>query len=287
MYFCISKVRKSSAKPTGSFLRLPVKYNTLMNRQLWYLTASVFVLIINMPFFSLSQPDPGSAENQTDSKGRKQGLWKKKDADGILLYEGHFRDDLPVGEFIYYYPDGKLRSTLNHLPDGKTAQNVSYYPNGKKMAEGIYLEKQKEGPWKYNNDAGSLASEELYEAGIPVGCWKVYYDGLKLMEEVCYTDGKKEGAWKQYFLSGSLKAEAKYSKGQLQGEAAFYYPDGSLMARGSYQDDVRTGTWVNFKQNGQKESEFEFENGNLIRETFYDKAREKELRQDVQKIRTE
>jgi len=258
-----------------------------MNRKLWYLIASAFLLIIITPALTIAQPDPGSTENQVDVKGRKQGFWKKKDAEGILLYEGHFKDDQPVGEFIYYYPDGKRRTTLNHLPDGKTAQSVSYHPNGKTMAEGVFLEKKKDGHWKYYNDAGSLASEEYYSAGIPVSCWKVYYEGNKVMEEVCYTNGKKEGPWKQYYPTGTLKSESGYSSGQLQGVAKFYYPDGSLMARGSYQADIRTGTWENFKQNGQKESEFIFENGTLIEENFFDKEREKELRQDVLKMKSE
>src|SRR5688572_23660587 len=39
----------------------------------------------------------------TDAKGRKQGYWKKKEAGtDKLLYEGEFKDDLPVGKFKYY-----------------------------------------------------------------------------------------------------------------------------------------------------------------------------------------
>lgn len=35
------------------------------------------------------------AQNVTDSKGLKQGEWRKLNADGKLVYEGRFKDNIP------------------------------------------------------------------------------------------------------------------------------------------------------------------------------------------------
>ena len=47
------------------------------------------------------------AQNITDSKGLKQGEWRKVDANGKVIYEGRFKDNIPQGVFTYYYEDGK------------------------------------------------------------------------------------------------------------------------------------------------------------------------------------
>ena len=67
-------------------------------------------------------------DNQTDSKGRKQGVWKKLDAEGHLVYEGQFKDDKPVGLFKHYYSNGKLKATNNYFDNGKKAAAHIYFP---------------------------------------------------------------------------------------------------------------------------------------------------------------
>ena len=44
----------------------------------------------------------------SDENGKKQGKWMKR-KDGVKFYAGQFKDDIPVGEFKYYYPNGKLK----------------------------------------------------------------------------------------------------------------------------------------------------------------------------------
>jgi antitoxin component YwqK of YwqJK toxin-antitoxin module len=253
--------------------------------------ARLGVIILFFSFISFeslfAQPDPGMGTNQVDSKGRKQGTWVKNDAQGIKIYEGSFKDDKPVGEFRYFYPDGKLRSTLLYPATGNIVLNTAFYQNGIKMAEGNYIEQKKDGLWKYYNDLGELASEENWAKGLPAGVWKVYYQGLKVMEEFTYRNGQKEGAWKQYFPTGSIKAEAMYIDGLRQGPAKFYFPDGAIMIRGNFRNDLRNGIWENYKQNGQKESVREFDNGKLLSETYYDKELEKELKQDSPELKKE
>ena len=59
--------------------------------------------------------------NRTDEQGLKQGYWIKLDEEGMLKYEGTFKDNNPTGNFIYYYPDGVVRARSTFYDDGKKA----------------------------------------------------------------------------------------------------------------------------------------------------------------------
>ena len=61
--------------------------------------------------------------NFTDSLGRKQGYWKKYSKD-TLKYEGQFKDDIPVGEFKYYFFDGKVKAHTTYSDNGKVAKTI-------------------------------------------------------------------------------------------------------------------------------------------------------------------
>mgnify|MGYP003309605133 CR=1 FL=1 len=52
--------------------------------------------------------------NEVDKKGRKQGEWIKKYDNGVVIYKGEFKDDMPIGEFRRFYETGTLHSVQNH-----------------------------------------------------------------------------------------------------------------------------------------------------------------------------
>jgi antitoxin component YwqK of YwqJK toxin-antitoxin module len=224
------------------------------------------------------------AQNVTDSKGLKQGEWRKLDAKGNVIYEGQFKNNIPQGLFKYFYEDGKIRTELNYSEDGKTAKAVNFYPGGKKMAEGSYFETKKDGTWKYYNDLEILSMEEYYQKGMPVGIWKTYYDDGKLLEDCPYLNGLKQGVRKQYFSDGSIKSEVNYDKGKMEGPARYNYPNGNPMLVGQLHDDLKEGLWTAYKDNGDKENEITYTAGEPTNEIYFDRARESELKNEVKEI---
>ena len=218
--------------------------------------------------------------NITDARGLKQGFWRKVNAEKQVVYEGRFVNDKPVGEFRYFYPDGKLKTLMNYRDGSDEVTAVSYHANGKKMAEGIYKLKQKNGEWRYYNDLEILMSEEFYDNGVPVGTWQNYYDDGKLLEVFSWKNGLKEGAWTQYFTDGSIRMTAAYVAGKLEGEVKHYYPNGDLMMIGEYLHDAKDGIWTSFKEGGAAEVTTVYSKGKMLQQTFHDKAREEQLRQD-------
>ena len=71
--------------------------------------------------------------NRTDEQGLKQGYWIKLDEEGMLKYEGTFKDNNPTGNFIYYYPDGVVRARSSFYDDGKKSVTTTYHHSGKIM----------------------------------------------------------------------------------------------------------------------------------------------------------
>ena len=58
--------------------------------------------------FLFSQTD---TLNQIDAKGLKQGMWKKNYANGKIMFEANFKDNVPIGEMKRYHRSGKLKET--------------------------------------------------------------------------------------------------------------------------------------------------------------------------------
>ncbi|GAI77747.1 unnamed protein product, partial [marine sediment metagenome] len=145
----------------------------------------IYLFILFTCFYYIAYSQTINKQNDTlinriDAKGQKQGYWKKFNKK-TLLYEGYFKDDLPVGEFKRYYEKGSLKAIMTYNTNEKTAITKLYYENRKLAAEGLYLEKKKHNIWKYYS----------------------YYDNCLLYEE-SYKYGIKEGASKKYYCSGVL-----------------------------------------------------------------------------------
>ena len=92
------------------------------------------ILIVYCTFFNAQT---------VDSKGRKEGYWKKKnEKTNKLIYEGEFKDDKPVGKFKYYGTNDSLSAIMDFKEGGKFAYAKMFHLNGKRKAEGKYVGKE-------------------------------------------------------------------------------------------------------------------------------------------------
>ncbi|MBN1199354.1 MAG: toxin-antitoxin system YwqK family antitoxin [Bacteroidales bacterium] len=205
--------------------------------------------------------------NQTDKIGHKQGFWKRYSGDSILLYEGRFRDNIPVGKFIYYYPDGKIKTISVISDSGKIARTLSFFPNGKKMASGKYVEQKRDSIWLFFSDTDEqLVSEEIYATGKKVGLEKIFYPGGGVSEIYTWKDGIRDGAWIQYYDDSTCKLQASYSNGEREGKVTVYFTSGKRMIEGQYTKGHREGIWIYYHENGDIRREERYENGILLTE---------------------
>ncbi len=219
------------------------------------------IIILSLCMGSLFAQQPSNDTiNQTDSLGQKQGFWMKYDDEGNKKYQGSFVAGFPKGEFIYYYPKGKVKSKSFFSEKGRHTQTINYYPNGIIMARGAYIDKKKDGEWTYFDEEGNLIREEFYKNNAKHNTWKTYYSDGTLSELSNYNMGERHGKWVQYYTNGNSKIEAHYENGFLNGAFKLYYLNGQLNIKGKYKESMKEGPWIYFKENGvhyKRETYFE------------------------------
>jgi antitoxin component YwqK of YwqJK toxin-antitoxin module len=204
--------------------------------------------------------------NLKDSQGRRQGSWRKIDSAGKMIYEGHFKDGVPEGEFRYYYPNGKVKMISMVSGQGRRAATISFFPSGMKMAIGTYINEKKDSTWQFFSEVGgNLVSEETYKAGLVNGVSKVYNPEGGLTEIQYYKDGVKDGKWEQYYLDGKLKIRGTYRGGDKVGAFTSFYNSGQTMTAGQYNQGHQDGTWVHYNEKGAVSKKEVFDFGELIK----------------------
>lgn len=190
--------------------------------------------------------------NQTDAKGRKQGVWMDFYPNGQKRYEGQFKNDKCKGEFRYYDEQGNLKATNEFDKSGEKALNKTYAPNGRVVATGYYLNQKKDGEWKYyDKDSGQLRLSEENKDG-KVNGWSRLYNPNNgtLAEEMQYVEGVPNGLCRKYSDTGVLLMECHYSNGLLEGQVKTYYPNTLLKEEGQYAKGEKSGQWKTYNEDG-------------------------------------
>jgi antitoxin component YwqK of YwqJK toxin-antitoxin module len=205
-------------------------------------------------------------ENQVDSKGRKQGCWKKVDENNYVVYRGCFKDDQPQGTFRYYYPykDTLIKAVMTFKNGGKESYATLYHVTGMLMGKGKYVNQLKDSVWNYFDEQGKLISTDVYVKDKKNGVCKTYYQNGKLYSETSYKNGMKDGVWKEFFEDGKTKAEGGYLKDKMEGKTTYYYPNAKVAAQGLYKGGLKHMTWVYYKADGKLESKDVHNNGTLL-----------------------
>jgi antitoxin component YwqK of YwqJK toxin-antitoxin module len=211
----------------------------------------------------------GQAEteiNKTDPQGRKQGHWIKKYNNEIVMYDGFFKDDHPVGEFRRYYENSTIKSVLIYNVNGTEAEATIYHPNGKVASIGKYVNQKKEGKWQffsaYVNDY--LISEERYSGNMKNGPSFKFYPDSTVAEKVNYVNDLKQGEWIQYYPNGAVCMKSNYLNSKINGKFEVWFENGKIEFSGQYKDDTRDGLWYIYKNDGNLKYKLEYVGGDTL-----------------------
>lgn len=219
---------------------------------------TAWMLILLLPLYGIAQQ---AGMNQLDERGRRVGNWQGTHDDGSLRYTGQFRNDRPYGEFRHYYPSGNLQAINAYSQNGRVAHNQVFFESGKLMAEGKYVNQQKDSTWRYYSepDGGLLSVEEYHEGKLHGEVRNYFAQTGKLAERAHYQNGLREGPWEKFFPNGQPMVQGHYTHDLLDGELTIYYPDGTVQTAGQYDMGQQSGEWKHYD-----------ENGNLIQEPEHD-----------------
>ena len=212
--------------------------------------------------------------NKVDSQNRKQGKWIRKDNEGRATYEGFFVNDKPVGEFIRYHKNGKVRAKQLYAEGADSCYVELFLENGDKTAEGGYVNERKSGQWKYYGSNKEVILTESYRYGTLNGESIRYYADGVVLEKSSWAMGKQQGVYSRHFENGALNFEMVYTNDVPNGPIRHYYPNGALKMEGAYKNGLRDGKWITYSENGKDQKAATYVNGvadneaeELIKET--------------------
>jgi len=214
----------------------------------------------------------GFGQNKTDATGKKQGTWVKYYEDGKTpLYTGTFQNDVPVGEFRYYYPTGKVKSIVHHETLSRTYAWF-YFENEQVMSEGQYLNQRKDSLWKSFDIHGNLVSKELYKNNKLNGPKEIYYlqdqletGKLAIAQIETFLDSLLHGPYMAYFSSGKIKEKGFYDKGMKQGVWEIFHPTGALSTKIKFRDGKAYGYSISYDEKGKELYRSYWLNGKMLK----------------------
>lgn len=200
-----------------------------------------------------------SQVNQVDKQGKKQGKWMKYFANSEdIRYVGQFKNDKPVGQFTYYFPNGAVRAIITHEENSKRSEAFFYYKD-KTLAEvGIYQGEKKDSIWVHYSPYGELSYRQTYKNGEENGTKTIYYksdvgsdpNSHLILREANFKDGRLDGPFVEYFPNGVVKARGQYKEGALDGVVMKYHPNGKKMILERWKGREKHGWWITFDEGG-------------------------------------
>ncbi len=231
----------------------------------------IFIWMI-FPFLAFGQ----GQLNQTDVNGLKQGLWKRNYPNGRPIYEGHFRNDKPVGEWRRYHENGAIKAILFHRENSDSVSAQLFDITGKPVAEGTYINEQKTGKWEYFSD-GRKISEEEFEYGVKSGVSRIYYPSGELLEETEWANDLKNGRYRAYYLSGKPFLECMYENNQRNGYCVTWFASGAMEVDAFYKNDLPHGEWKYYTEKQDLRLTLHYDEGVLLNPEAFLEIESKQL----------
>ena len=235
----------------------------------------LFSLVLVFACFSLinvnAQSDPSF--NQKNEKGQKTGKWKGYHKNGKLRYVGQFSNDTPVDTFFHYFPSGELQTVLIYR-NPKEAYAIHYYQTGELLAQGKYLNREKDSIWTSYRAKNIKVEKGNYLKGQKHGKWETFYENGMVSKEVNYENDKPEGSFKAYFQNGKVKQEGIYENGLLNGLSTLYDSQGKKILKGIYKNGIRDKRWIYYDDKQRVEKVLIYENGKLMNPELLDNIME-------------
>jgi antitoxin component YwqK of YwqJK toxin-antitoxin module len=223
------------------------------------------IILIIFPFFCFSQT------NTIDKKGLKQGAWAKYYPDNKTpIYTGQFKDNMPIGEFRYFFPSGKVKAIIQHQAKNNLSYAWLYFENEQLMAEGRYKYMKKDSLWINYNSQGYVLSREEFKADKLNGLRVSYYlegqgeDEEKMLTIENYKDSLLEGSYESFYSKGLVKEKGNYVKNKKEGEWQTFHPNGVMESRMTFKNNLAHGWAYGFDPKGKLYGKKMHRNGVLL-----------------------
>lgn len=227
----------------------------------------IFSLFVGLNFGLFAQI------NQVDAKGMKQGEWVKfYENSNVIRYKGQFKNDKPIGKFVYYYPSNSVRAIMIHEENSNRTEAFYYHENKELIAHGIYRNQQKDSVWTHFLPTGHYSYSETYKNGELNGEKITYYGPeatknpqAKIVLRIAqYKNNRLNGEFIEYFADGIVKAKGSYLNGVYDGLIVKNHPNGRPMIKERWKNRQKHGWWTTYDESGTEVGRIYYKHGVLL-----------------------
>lgn len=203
---------------------------------------------------------------------------------GVLYGVGELENDVNVGDWIFFYKNGKIKSELSYNEKGELHGDCVWYDvygnvsqkgkyendgvnglatfgrdNDCKWYTGTFVDNKLDGELELYRYNGTLLEKKNLSDTKLNGPWKQYSNSGTITGETNYKDGEIDGVYKSFYDNGKLYSEYNYTEGEIHGTYKKYHLNGKIAKEGKYQKGTQIGKWKRYDYNGGLESEYEFD----------------------------
>jgi antitoxin component YwqK of YwqJK toxin-antitoxin module len=191
-----------------------------------------------------------------DDGGLKQGTWEEfydetyaKASEHVIKAKGKYKNSKPVGEWSYFYPDGKIEIEGSYSENGKKDGLWTwYFPNGNILIQENYADGNHEGLYTEYDEKKNIIIKGKYVDDNEDGKW--FITNKDFVEEGKFVEGKREGFWKGYYKNQNVCYECSYNNNNYDGRYIRYSENGRIKEQGTYILGLRNGSWRSFDEQG-------------------------------------
>lgn len=169
-----------------------------------------------------------------------EAVWNR-DSQGALESACLKKDGLLHGQFLQFYPSGKLKGEC-------------FYREGK-----LY------GLSSFFSEENTLLSATWFYDGVPVGKSRQYYRGGPLYSLQRYKKGKLHGKQEYFYEDSAIKSSLMYREGELHGGVELFWPNGQIKRRAFFAQGLREGEDFIWSESGILLDLGEYEKGKPIK----------------------
>ncbi|MBP5547644.1 MAG: hypothetical protein J6X58_01980 [Bacteroidales bacterium] len=164
---------------------------------------------------------------------------------GTLMYEKHFKNDNPTGEWNYYYDNGVLHASGNFGKNDSIGsdwhiyndQGCDFFPGSDSMRIADFT-------------ADHRPLSVLYFKGDTTMVYR-FNDNYTVNARGMLKNGLREGRWEFFYANGQKMLEAQYTMGMENGAYNSYRDNGIPYFRGFYINGKRANIWEFYDEQGE------------------------------------
>ncbi|MCX8107089.1 MAG: hypothetical protein N3D80_14580 [Ignavibacterium album] len=150
---------------------------------------------------------------------------KKNELDQpLVVKEGLlYKDSTSTKPFTGRHKSKVLDKVIEYeVKDGiKNGDFILYFPNGKIEMKGKIINDKNEGEWKYYLPDGTLQTSGFYLNDLPESTWTWFYQDGKIFEQGNFKNGVRIGEWKTFDQYGKLRVARKFENGMVKDSTVF------------------------------------------------------------------